>query len=111
MQLTVGVGLGDLFEEAQELPVPVPRPGRGGDLAGGDLQRREQRGGAVPAVVVGAPLGQARLHRQHRGGAVQGLDLALLVHAEHHRVLRRRQIQPDHVGHLGVGARSLADQC
>jgi len=30
----------------------------------------------VAKVVVGAPLDPARLHGQHRGGAVQGLDLA-----------------------------------
>lgn len=32
----VGVGLGDLFEEAQELLVPVPRLAQTGDLAGGN---------------------------------------------------------------------------
>ena len=79
----------------------VPRLARGGDLAGGDLQRREQRRGAVPLVVVGAPLGQAGLHRQHRRGPVQRLDLGLLVDAQHDRVLRRRQVQPDDVGDLG----------
>jgi hypothetical protein len=71
-----------------------------GDLAGGDLERGEQGDGAVPNVVVGAPLGQTGLHRQDRGGAVQRLNLGLLVDAEHDRVLRRCQVQPDDVGDL-----------
>ncbi len=37
-------------------------------------------------------------HRQRRHCAVQRLDLGLLVHAEHDRVLRRIQVQPDNVG-------------
>src|SRR3712207_9036098 len=53
MQLAVGVGAGDLPQEAQELLVAVPRLAAGGDRAGGDVQRGEQRGGAVAEVVVG----------------------------------------------------------
>ncbi len=50
---------------------------------------------------MGAPLGQARLHRQHRLGAIQRLDLAFLIDAQHHRVLGRVQIQAHDVGDLG----------
>ena len=50
-----------------------------GDLAGGDLQRGEQRGRAVADVVVCAAGRQPRPHGQHRLGAVQRLDLAVLV--------------------------------
>ncbi len=52
-----------------------------------------QGGGAVPDVVGGAGLGQPGADRQDRGGAVQRLNLGLLVHAQHHRLLRRVQIQ------------------
>ena len=94
VQVRAGMGGGDLFEEAQEFLVAVPGvAGVRGDLPGGDLQGGEQGGGAVPHVVVGAPGGQARPQRQHRGGPVQGLDLGLLIHADHHRALRRRQVQ------------------
>ena len=55
----------------------------------------------MPDVVVGAFLSLPGLHRQRLLGPVQGLDLGLLVDAEHDRVLRRVQIQPDHVGDLG----------
>ena len=44
--------------------MPVPVLAEPGDLAGGDLQRGEQGGGAVPDVVVGALLGMTGLHRQ-----------------------------------------------
>ena len=60
VQLAARVGLGDLLEEAQELVVAVPRVAGVGDLAGRDLQGGEQGGGAVPLVVVGGLLGQAR---------------------------------------------------
>jgi hypothetical protein len=50
----VGMGPGDLFEERQELLVPMPRLARRGHLPGGDLQCREQRRGAMPDIVVGA---------------------------------------------------------
>jgi len=42
----------------------------------------------------------AWLDRQHLLGPVQRLDLALLVHTQHHSVVRRCQIQADHVGDL-----------
>ena len=58
-------------------------------------------GGAVPHVVVGAFLGLPGLHRQRLLGPVQGLDLGFLVDAEHDRVLRRVEVQPDHIGDLG----------
>ena len=59
------MGLGDQFEEGEELDVSVARvAGVGGDLAGGDLQRGEQAGGAVADVVVGLLLGNALAQRQ-----------------------------------------------
>ena len=73
---------------------------RGGHLPGGDVEGGEQGGGAVPVVVVGAALDQPRLHRQHRHGAVQRLDLGLLVHAQQDRVLRWGQVEPADVGDL-----------
>ncbi|WP_373863350.1 hypothetical protein [Rhodococcus marinonascens] len=48
----------------------------------------------------GLPFGNADLHRQRRSVAIQRLNLGLLVDAEHDRVLRRLEIQPDDVGDL-----------
>ena len=66
-----------------------------------DVERGEQRGGAVADIVVGHRPGLAGLERQTRLGAVQGLDLALLVDREHDRMARGRQVQPDDVRELG----------
>ncbi len=96
------VGLGDLLEEFEELLVAVVGVAGVGDFAGGDLQRGEQGGGAVADVVVGTACWQAWAHRQHRLGAVQRLDLGLLVDAQHHGGLRRVQVQPDDVADLGL---------
>ena len=51
-------------------------------------------------VIVRAPLRHARQHRQDRLAAVERLDLALLVDAEHQRAVRRRQIQAYDVADL-----------
>ena len=72
VQLDAGVGGGDLLEELQELLVAVPGVAGVGDLAGGDVQGGEQAGDAVPDVVVGLPLGDARAHRQDRLGRGPG---------------------------------------
>src|SRR3712207_6839427 len=50
------IGGGHLPEKREELLVAVPLGAGVGDPSGGDLQRGEQRGGAVPDVVEGLPL-------------------------------------------------------
>ena len=68
--------------------------------AGEHVERGEQRRGAVALVVVGHRSRPALLDRQRRLRAVERLDLALFVHAQDDRVLRRVQVQPDHVDEL-----------
>jgi hypothetical protein len=65
------------------------------------VERCEERGGAVAVVVVGRGRRPALLHRQPRLGALEGLDLALLVHGQDDRVRRRMQVEADHVAQLG----------
>ena len=84
----------DRFEELQELEArwrrcraPITSP-----LC--DVERRVQARGAVALVVVRGALGGAGQQRQDRRGAVQCLDLALLVHAEHDGAFGRVQVQP-----------------
>jgi hypothetical protein len=48
--------------EAQELLVAMPGLAAEGHGAGGDVERREQRGGALADVVMGAPLREPGLH-------------------------------------------------
>lgn len=54
VQFLIGVGAVELTQERQEFQAPMLGLDRCGDLTGRDLQRREQGGGAVAAVVVGA---------------------------------------------------------
>ena len=58
------------------------------------VERREQRRRAVALVVVRHRPRAARIDRQAFLRAVQGLNLALLVDAQHDRVLRRVEVQP-----------------
>jgi len=49
---------------------------------------------------VGAPLDMARTQRQQWLRAVEGLDLALLVDAQHESALGRAEVEADDVAHL-----------
>lgn len=97
------VGGGDLLQEAQELLTAMARvAGVGADPPRGQFKGGEQGGGSVALVVVGLAGGQARPQREHRGSPVQGLDLRLLVHADHHGVFGRVQVQAHDVADLGL---------
>jgi hypothetical protein len=67
---------------------------------GGDIECREQARRAMALIVMRAPLGQARSKRQDRLGAIQGLNLALFIHTQHHRPGQRIQMQADDAAHL-----------
>src|SRR5271166_122504 len=64
---------------------------------GGDIEGGEQRGRAMALIIMGHSAGAALLDRQPRLGAVECLDLALLVDAQHHRLVRRTQVEADDV--------------
>ena len=87
-------------EEADELLMPVALHVPSEDLAGQDVQRREQRGRAMPLVVVGDRRAAALLQRQSRLGAVERLDLGLLIETEHHGMGWRCDIQAHDVMQL-----------
>jgi hypothetical protein len=55
--------------------MPVTRHAAADHCAVEDVERGEQRGHAVADTVVGHGAGLARLERQARLGAIQGLDL------------------------------------
>ena len=78
----------------------MPLLALGDDLAVQHLQRREQRGRAVALVVVRHRLCAPLLHRQARLSTVERLHLALLVAAQHQRVLGRGHVQPHDVFEL-----------
>ena len=91
----------DGVEEADELLMPVARHAAADHLAFEHVERGEQGGGAVALVVVGHGAGPALLHRQARLGAIEGLDLALLVDREDDGVSRRIDVEADDVLELG----------
>src|ERR1700686_3130425 len=72
----------DGVEEADELLVPVALHVAADDGTVEDVESSEQRGRTVAFVVVGHRSSTARLHRQTGLGAVERLDLALLINRE-----------------------------
>src|SRR3954470_1693750 len=60
----------------------------------------EQRGGAMALVVVGHGAGAALLQRQAGLGAIERLDLRLLVNRQHHGMGRRVNVEADDVAQL-----------
>jgi len=72
-------GLVDRGQELRELGGSMLAVQFADHGAVGDVERGEQAGDAVADVVMAASFGHARHHRQHWLGAVQRLDLALLV--------------------------------
>jgi hypothetical protein len=75
----------DGLQEADELLGPMPRLALPDHRAGLDLERGEQRGRAMTLVVVRHCRRPPLLQRQAGLGAVQRLDLALLINAQHQR--------------------------
>src|SRR6476659_2252906 len=63
-------------------------------------EAREQRRGAVALVIVRAPFDLPWTHRQQRLRAIESLYLALLIDADHQRLVGRIEIEPDDVAHL-----------
>ncbi len=101
MHLDVGGDGGiDPGQKLQELLMPMATMAVAERLAGGHIQRGEQRSDAMPFVVMGLAGRHAWRQGQNRLRAVQSLYLALFIHAQHHRVLRWIHIQPDDVPDL-----------
>jgi hypothetical protein len=87
----------DRVEEADKLLMAMALHVAADDGAVKDVEGCEQRGGAVTFVVVRHRPGTARLHRQTRLGAVERLDLALLVDREDDRMGGRIDLEADDV--------------
>lgn len=101
VQVEVGRGLPvDQPQEADELGGTMAEHALTDDGARLHVERGEQRRRAMPLVVVGHGRTPAALHRQPQLGAVEGLDLALLVHGQHQGSLGRVDVEPDDVADL-----------
>jgi hypothetical protein len=72
----------DGIQKANEFPVPVALHAAADDLGFKDIEGGQLGGGAVAFIVMGHRGAAAFFHRQPGLGAIEGLDLALLVEAE-----------------------------
>ena len=90
----------DGVEEADELLVAVALHVLADHGAVEHVEGGKQRGRAVPLVVVGHGAEPSLLHGQAGLGAVERLDLALLVDRQHDGVGRRVDIEADDVAQL-----------
>ena len=85
------------IEELAELNRAVAPVAPTDDLAGLGFESGEQGRSAMPNVVMRAPLRLAWPHGQQRPGAVQCLDLGLLVHTQDQRSIRRVEVQAHNI--------------
>src|SRR6202040_582423 len=90
-----------LVEKLYKLLAPMTRCTLTDDFAAENIKGREQGGGAMPFVIMRPSLRQSRAQRQQGRRAIQGLNLAFFIHAQHQGAVWRIEIQPDHVAHLG----------
>ena len=102
-------GLVDEAEKLEPLLMAMTLLAQAKDLAVGRIQRGKQGGGAVAFVVVGHGAAAPPLQGQAGLGTIQSLNLALLVHAQHQRVLGRIQVQADDVFQFLGKMRIVAD--
>ncbi len=92
-----GVFCIDLPKESQELDVAIAREAMAADLAGGHVQGGKKSRGAMPHVIVGPGAAATWLEGQPRLRTIQCLNLAFLVDAKHHGILRRIEINAHHI--------------
>lgn len=90
----------DSAQELQEFTAAMATVQFTNDFASGNVQRGKQGGGAVAHIVVSTALGNARRQRQYGLRTIEGLDLALLVNTQHHRLEWRIEVQADDVANL-----------
>ncbi len=69
----------DLAQKAHEIPRPMLLLGVRHDLAGRDVERREEVHRAMADVVVRLAFGPTHVHRQDRLRSLEGLNLRLFV--------------------------------
>ncbi len=86
-----------MIEERTEILGAVALGHLSDHLASGDIEGRQQRGGAVPFVIMRAGCRVTRGGRQGCLGAAEGLDLGLFIHREDHGVIRWVHVQSDDI--------------
>src|SRR5579863_2954363 len=86
---------------------PVPRLALADHGSFEEIQCSQQCGSSVAFVIVRLPLRQTGTQRENRLRPVQRLNLALLVHAQNDRFIRRVDIGPTMPRTFGANCGSL----
>jgi hypothetical protein len=109
VKLAVRKSCNDLVHEAEEFDAPAPLFVLAQNLAGRDIESREQGPRPMPLVVV-ALAGQGPCGRQLQIALrpLQGLNRGLLIDAEHDGLAGRVDIEADDIGCLGGKIRIVA---
>ena len=99
-----GYGIGKLLVKAaqklKELLMAVARITLANDTPFDHLERRKQGRRAMALIVMSKGAAAPGFEGQSRLGAIQRLNLALFIHAEHDRILRRSEINTHYIGEL-----------
>jgi len=93
-------------QKLAELLGPMATMALPNDFAGLHVQGSEQRSGPVANIIMAAAFHLSGTHGQQGLGAIQGLDLRLLIHAQHQRPVGWVQIQADDIAHLSMNSGS-----
>ena len=88
----------DGAQEAHELLMTMAIHARGDDRAAGNVERGEQRRRAVSTWNHGSRFRLGPFSRAGRVGAIERLELALLVDRQNQRVVGRVQIEAHDIG-------------
>jgi len=88
------------FEKLEKFLMPMSGIALADHLARSYFQGRKERGRSVTLVIVRQGSTATLFDWQSRLCPVQGLNLALLIHAQHQGFLRRIEIETHHVGQL-----------
>src|SRR5215207_1422733 len=99
--LVLGLRGDDICEKGHELRTGVALGCFAQDLSAGNLQGGVERQSAMLEILKAVALGTAGRKGQNRIEAIESLNGALFIHAEHGRVGRRLEIEADNVGSLG----------
>src|SRR5262245_20730973 len=90
----------DMLEKAQEHLMTMSGSALGQDLTVCNIKGRKQCRGAMSDRAVGDALDITQPKWQNRLRTLERLNLARYVDAEHDRMIRRIEIEPDNVLHL-----------
>src|SRR5579859_5133048 len=90
--------------------MPMPRRAGSDHLPLQNVERGEQWGRSMPLIIVRLSCWPAGPQGKHGLRALQGLNLALLIHAEDDRLIRWVYIEPHNVAHFASKFRIVTEQ-